>query len=608
MTDANSFAPEQAISAHLKQIYAEEMKQRTTPQGRSLGWIDEAVGGQQWERVRVLLRKLSPESLPDKSKYLYPKGMATWRLGQQDEAILLFEQAKQFYVNSDDFARAAMCSLEIADICHERAEYLTAHHFLDEAQEHLKHFSPDAAPWMWGRFHLLTGILQTDSGKLSDGIGPVETALLLFQRTGDTNCEFFCLMHLANTLLRLGQFGEATSRLQKARICFNVGLVLHSYRSRLLNTQTCLLWFRGDLEEAAADGERLRKYVDGRSNGDKELPSQQINARLLLGHIERAQGNYRAALEWYSEARERAGEAGQAFKGEWATLDEAWTFLLQGDYDSARPRIDRAMGALGSAQRANAQAVAGIYHGLQRRYPAAEHHLRYVLAHYEGRGDPLAACALRLHLAYAYLCDDRRQQAAGEAATVLDWMVGEGVTYIPYWWHPQIFAGVLQFARTQHPQHLGHIDRILRQRLGIDGDAYIETERSLADVPAPAAAVPPLPDLSDVEDERVRSVLTELLEGGFLRRARFDELRQWLAWGDKQPRPDPRLAAVLGLYLQGHSTREMAARLGCPDTTVRAGITRLYQIFGLAAADFPGRKARKAELLRQAVAAGYVDG
>jgi TolA-binding protein len=139
------------------------------------------------------------------------------------------------------------------------------------------------------------------------------------------------------------------------------------------------LYRTGALAEASA---RLQEFIDA-SPGDPELP----RALVLLGRTHEARGDGAAALEVYK----RAGREYPAFEGA-ALLGNARVLLLAGNWEEARPLLERAVAAGAGAEAAEAAYRLGEgLRGAGRHQQAVE---SYMTAAYIAPGTPLARRAL----------------------------------------------------------------------------------------------------------------------------------------------------------------------------------------------------------------------
>ena len=86
----------------------------------------------------------------------------------------------------------------------------------------------------------------------------------------------------------------------------------------------------------------------------------------------------------------------------------------------------------------------------------------------------------------------------------------------------------------------------------------------------------------------------------------FDALAAKLTTASKTGTPNPVVIAVLGLYLQGGSRREIARRLGVSEATVRNYVGVVYGVFGIGSVGFDSTGARMQVLWNQCVALGFV--
>ena len=210
-----------------------------------------AIRHRHWEAVRVYVREAPLDLIPDETDCLYVRGLALWRLERLREAEICFEQARQYYlVVGKDPAHAALCCLELADLCNDRGQYRTASHYLETARALLAEAS-QANPLVAARSDLIAAVVAPNVGRPRDAIDHGKRALHTFQIRGDKADEFLALMAIASAAFQLGDYAEASSRLDQAKLCYASGLVNRRYFARILNTEAHIEWYRGNL--AAGD-------------------------------------------------------------------------------------------------------------------------------------------------------------------------------------------------------------------------------------------------------------------------------------------------------------------------------------------------------------------
>lgn len=561
--------------------------------------IRRAVQGQDWLSLRYLLREMGNDPFPnDDPAFSYPKGVIHWGKGQRDEALALLDNAARYYATRREYNYAALCQIEIADICQERSDFLTALHAIDRASAYLGQ-STKPQPRISARLRLLEAVLAADTGQMKEGIRPALDAQAAFHADGDANSEFLALMHLANLNIHQGHLEAGRTYLQLARRCYASGPVLARYEVRLGNSEVHLAWYTGEMEKGLAESTKLERLCKRRG-----MVVQSVYACELEGNLHRALGQFELAERAYTAALELADGEGLPNLRRWIWVNRSWLCLLQGRIPEARHLLDEASRQADSAAQMNLQVTGAVINLLAGHTSAAERALYTSREFYHRAGEGLSVCAIDFHLIHLHLRTDRRAAARQWLDDALAWMEQMGLDYFPHWWHPSIVYGVLRYGEEALPQHAGIIHRMLRLRMGEEPQP---ATRGLPEVIAfQNGAVEKL--LQGVESPALHAVLRELLTSGLLRVSAFPALCLALGKGEEA---DPRaflLCAIFGLYVNDVPRKEIAARIHESEAVVRHAIRRIFERLAADLLAVDSTNARKSGLGQRARAAGYVDG
>lgn len=560
--------------------------------------IRQAVENQDWLSLRYLLREIEGDPFPeDDPAHCYPRGLIHWGQNRREEASLLLDSATRYYAANGQYDYAALCQLEVADICQERGEFLSGLHALDRAKAYEKEWEV-SQPLIRARLHLLESILAADIGRMKDGIAPAQEAQRLFHVNGDANAEFLSLMQLTNLSINLADFDSARSYLQLAQDCYRSGPVMARYEIRLGNSATHLHWYSGRLGDALTECNRLQSLCRRR-----QQMVQLVYAYVLEGNLHRASGDLDRSAGTYATAEEMAQSQELLTLQRLVWINRAWLRLLQGRLDEARRLLEAASHQAESWMQSALQVAIALLHRLAGHAAAAERALATARAFYAQAGDGLSVCAVDFHLAHMALATDHRSAARQQLDRALTWMEAQRVDYFPHWWHPAIVYRVLCFGQESLPEHAPLIHRIMREHLHEEPQG---TDKRASGVLAPVGeSVDRL--LRPVEAEAVRGALTGLLSTGVLRVSSFPALCQALGEGERSQDRVFLLCAVFGLYVSNTPRKKIAARLKESEAVVRHAIRRIYERLAPEMLGLRSTNARKQGLVARAQEVGYVD-
>jgi tetratricopeptide (TPR) repeat protein/DNA-binding CsgD family transcriptional regulator len=534
---------------------------------------------------------------------LYLKGQLFMQVGRYSEASYTLNRAKILAVQQQLLTQAINCCLKLATLYQQREDFQTARYHIQDAENIAHNIADQEAR---ARLWLSLAELCPDIGQLEKSIQYARDAFHIFSMAGDCEGQFKALYLLAIVNRQLGQYDEASSRLEMARQCQQAGELSTAYHARVVSAEAHLLWHQGRISEAISKAQIFRRMAD-----INNFPKQRVYAHILLGNLYRASGKYEEADQWYDETKTLISQYNLPLYAPWVEIQKGWLKILTADLPQARRYIHRALQTANKGLQMSFNVNLACLELLNGHFKTAENLFQSSRQFYANSGDKLSYHVIGLYLAYIHCHQGQEAEAIDHLQMALDWFTEHNILYFPHWWHPPIMAKVCGIALAakictplverillthlhQHETLLElrqHPDTAVRQRTL---NLHLSLNNNGTDI------------LAEVADATVKNILQDLLQNGPLRPDKFSQLQQKLATAKHRHKFNPTCVAVFGLYLKGCTRQQIASRLNCSETTVRNYITIIYQVFHLQSGTGKGTLARKEELRQLAEAAGFV--
>ncbi|MEZ4708280.1 MAG: hypothetical protein R3A44_13800 [Caldilineaceae bacterium] len=548
------------------------------------------------------------EMLDANPDLLFCRGLYAMQEGALETAIPLLQRGLLLYQHQGNANGAANCCLALMTVHLRREDFPTAHLHMQEAEALLARVDNKA---IQTHLYLRLAELCPDIGRVAESIIFAQSALEAARRRSQMADQFKALMLLAILYRFVGQYAASAAHLARARQMQQAGELADAGYLSILNAEAHLAWYGGNLTCALAMAQQLHAQLAPVAP-DKRL----LYCWTLQGNLHRALGDVDNALRCYGAARKLAHTLGQSFYTPWLDAHEGWLYTGGGRLCGGPCSPAKGAGQPDRGQVMGFNVNLGLLHLLQERTAAAQPLLAASLAFYTQSGDALATAVIHFYLAWLYdLCGDPTSSAAHLHAA-LEWFAAQNITYFPLWHHPQLITRVCALAILRDIQP-AHAERMVSQPIGAAALPLLEELVGCAMPPHSDRLQPLIAQLRQTDDswmrllqritdEPARQALYDLLLANQLQRANFGRLLQRLTTASCRAKPNPVLVAVFGLYLQGESQGQMAARLHRAPATIRNYITTLYQIFELPPGQVKGAKARRARLRQAAEREGFV--
>jgi len=561
----------------------------------------------EWQDVHALL-PLFPGHLFDEEPDLrYVEGLVYAKAGLVQEATKLLERAKFSYTIHEAYAKAVKCSLELARLCLSRDNFRTAYYYLYEEIQPLIERALVTDPHLQARFFLRMAELCPDIGKLRSATDYAQSAFTVYKAAGDITGQFYALVRLAGTANHLGNYGEAASKLELAWSCYTAGNLGANAKARLLNLVIHQNWYQGNLPEALAQAYAYLALVD-----QEQFSNFRVYARMLLGNLHRALGQFDQAQHWYDATSHLVAELNYTFYAPWIDAQTAWLRVLEGRQNEARTLLHASLKTSDLGQAMSFQVFLAVSNLLDGALGVAERLLRESLAFYTQSEDRLSICALQAYLALVSLKSGQIEAAQNYLHQALGWLAHQHLDSFPHWWHPALISEICAYALLVDifPDVA---ERIFVNRLGKAGvgplHALLYSDSTLARARAGRLLEQieghTFDELAALGDSRCRTILEELLYQGKLRRAGLAQLSQLLMTAQQRKTPNATLLVVFALYINGYARAEIAEKIGCSVANVRNYINLLYHIFDLPSENFQHRRDRQKQLAELAQVRGF---
>lgn len=567
--------------------------------------IEQLLEQEEWQRCRVLLDKFRTDIHDQYPELLYASGCTYLREGKLDKAVQFLQKAKVISLRLEQPVIAVKCYLELGHVYQGREDFQTALNYVHEVDA-LMQFVTDIG--VKAKYYVRWAELHLDLGELRKGIEDAETAYKLFLQKNDISGQFDSLWLMAIGFRQLGYYHQAASRLEMARQCHSVGNLSPQKYINLINALAHVNWYAGNLSEAIKQAVQFETVADTHS-------TKQHYARILLGNLYRAIGDYHAAQHYYDETRQIVQELDFGNYAPWVDAQQSWLKALSGELTEARRLIHKAhretsdSGTLMSFH----MFQAGI-NVLTNEFSEAEQQFLKCNEHYTKEGDELSVNVIQLYLAYISIKTGRDGKVAfGYLKKALDWFSERNLDYFPHWWHPVIVGEICCYALITN-LYPDIVKRILANRRDIQG---VKLLRNLLnhheDVNVRSRATDALKlmgwdlfeELKNVEEGPAKRVLENLLITGLFPEDGFPLLKKRLVTAQKRQTFNPQLAAVFGLYMQDLKNAEIAEMLSLAKHSVKNYITEIYNILEVPG-DIGSTKKRKAMLREAAENQGFI--
>lgn len=563
----------------------------------------------QGSEVTALLEAFPTEQIDENSDLTYITGLLRACTGQLDDALNLLERARHsFLVARQDLPKAVNAGLAIVEIYFRQDNIRAAYHYLHDVIEPYIHNGTLDDLRLQGQFYLFLAEISPDVGKLAASIDYCQRAYIAYQTIQDISGQCRALTRMAGLLVHLGDYVEAEAKLDVAKACFRVGNLGALAWLRILNAELHLYWYQNRLPEAM---QLAREYL---AHADQlEHTNFRVYARLLLGNLARAAGDFAAAERWYASTRTVVDEIGYQRHAPWIDVQMAWLRILQEQLNDARLLLHVALRHADLGEAMSFQVGLAVVNLIEGQPKVAERLLRDSLGFYVGSGDELSASAIRFYLTMTLIQQERSDEALSVLTEALGWMAQRHIDTFPHWWHPHLISRVCIHALSAD-LYTDLVERMFVHHLGAAGVRVLQRHTPYEDAAARTHAQRilrliaghHLPELAHLPDSPSKRALTTLLQNGQLRRERFNELEARFTTAQRRRKPNPTALAVFGLYIHGYSREEIAVQLNCSVANVRNYITLTYHHFGLPNDSAASREARRQHLVQLARARGYI--
>lgn len=537
-------------------------------------------------------------ALPD---LWFVAGLVQARLHSDDAAAFHWLRKAAAYYTSQSIQpdRAAWVYLELARLEYARDEFAAVQQAIDQAAA-LMAQSDAHAPATMALLDYMIASLCGDTGRVAKGLMYAQRAARLYHLQQNPARELRALLTICSFAMQLGRYAATLDALSQAHTCYESNHLEISDFEPLLNAETHLAWYRGELEEALRLAQTWVRFSQG---GD--FRRQRLYAQWTLGNVLRALGRYDQAFECYEQARAIAARSAPNFI-RWIDAQESWLAILQGDYITAEALIRRTLAVADKGQRMSFQVNLGVLELLTGRSADAGPRLRESLAFYARSQDRQATCAISFHLAYLQIHQDARPATIIKTLRPeLRWLESNDKAYFPLWWHPAIVGRVaVLLLKTPEFHALGR--RFFREGyLGAVGDKLlgevylhapaVQRAELAALLNARGAAVPTLAASCPGAEQ----VIADAIGQGQISAAQVVLLMQQLRTAQQRQRDNRMVVAVCLLHLQGLTTGDIASRLGISRSTTSHTLLIIYETFGVSRAN--GSRLEQRLALQQAM-------
>lgn len=534
----------------------------------------------------------------------YVAGLVNARLQNQQSAIHWLRKSVDYLVAQEVHPdRLLWGYLELARLHYARDEFAEVGRYIDLASALMERAHP-LTPAHEAFFHYLVACLCADTGRVAEGRRYAQRAARQYRSQRNDASEFRAWLAVVSFSQQSGDYQGAFNALEQARSCYGQGRLESAAYEALLNAETHLAWYRGQLAEALGIAQMWVRFSLGSG-----FHRQRLYAHWMMANILRALERYDQWRHYYELTRQIAAEHTPNFI-RWIDAQESWLALLQGNFIEAETAIQRALAVADHGLTMSFQVNLAVIEAQTGRWQAAEDRLRESLAFYQQSQDRQATCAITFHLAAVKLQQGARPSTVVKLLrTELRWLERCDNAYFPLWWHSEIVSNIAIFLLGV-PEFHGLARRFFRQSyLGEAGtralqQAYVRAGSALhaeiAELLAARGEVPPVdtPPPTHLETNRV---LADAIDRGLVEPAMIPLLLERLRSARRRERENPTALAVLLLHIQGVSSGEIAQRLLRSRSLVSHTLQMIYEIFGVSREE--GSRVEQRSALRQAVRA-----
>lgn len=571
-----------------------------------------------------VLTHFSQAALTRAPALCYVQALLYRRMGQLQQATQLLATVKATYAAEQQYQGVVHCSLEQARLAHQQGDIQHALHCLQTEVQPLLNQHLPAAARLQAHCALQLAESWLAQGALALAHTYTQQALTLYAQSNDRYGQLRAELWLARRALDAGDYGIARRHLYNAQQQMTDEPLGTAAEAALLHSEVLLAWYQRALEKALQNAQSYLSVAD-----TEPYSQERIEARLLLGNLNRELRQYRTAASWYAETDTMIEQLGYPTYSPRLQAEIAWLYILEGQIPMARALLDAPPRRLGEEAeikglqpcldcqcrlaRTRRQVARAVVHLLDGEWGQADLLLEEAIAVYEDRGDRLAVCALQLYRGYSALHQANSLTMLQQLEPAFRWLATQQITTFPHWWHPKIVAEVCSHALlcNLYPEI---VEQILVKHLSkaslpalklLEKTDDIELRRQIFRLQQVIRGYS-VSSLDQVRDSPNKQVIHDLLGQGDLCAETYHELENELMTAHHRQYPNPTIIAVFGLYIKGCSRTEIAKTLSCSLENVRNYITLIYQHFELPAQRFQSREARKQKLIEVARARGFI--
>lgn len=555
----------------------------------------------------------------------YVQALLYRRIGQFQQAAQLLTTAKAAYAAVHQYQKVVHCTLELARLAQQQDDIQSALHYLQTEVEPLLDQQIPNAHHLQAHCAFQMAECWLAQGALSVAHTYIHRALTLYTNSVNPYGQLLAECWLARRALDAGEYGMVQRHLYNAQQQMTGTPLGPLAEAALLHNEVRLAWYQRGLEKALQSAQSYLSIAD-----IEPYSRERIEARLLLGNLYRDVRQYRTAASWYAETCTLIEQLGYPIYSPWLQAEIAWSHILEGQIPTARMLLDKAAeqsvekrgivqqpprpaSRLYYLAQMRRQVVRAVVHLLDGEWSQANGLLDEAIVAYEGQGDGLAVCTLRLYRGYSALHQADVLTMLHHLEPAFRWLAAQQITTFPHWWHPKIVAEVCSHALLcdLYPEI---VEQILVTHVGktslpslklLEKTDDIELRRQIHRLQQIIRGYS-ISTLDQVCDSPNKNVIQELLGQGDLCAEAYHKLENALMTAHHRQYPNPTIIAVFGLYIKGRSRAEIAKTLSCSLENVRNYITLIYQHFDLPAQHFQSREAWKQKLIEVARERGFI--
>ena len=185
--------------------------------------------------------------------------------------------------------------------------------------------------------YMSEGSLSFQHGAFEDAISNWTEAFLLFEKEVNTNKQCEALIKLSQAYQSVGQYGKALKSLERA-----LSLAKESDdKDRIAST----LGYLGNLHIAIGQADMAEQYLNEGLTMARDMGDSGLEATILnnLGNLFASQKRYEDAVYAYKESMLLSKKTGNHLMTGIALSNAAMASIRKGEYDKARPLLDKAL-------------------------------------------------------------------------------------------------------------------------------------------------------------------------------------------------------------------------------------------------------------------------